>query len=303
MAKAGEIVEVDDAGARQWAGEVLRARFAEIIARREPALTSDDIEAVHALRVATRRLRSALRSFAPLLPKKAFKNSQKDLKSIADALGAARDQDVAIAALEKLRKKARDAVVREGLGRLIDEHRAQREAAQPGLVEALTEENFDRLKTRFEKALDRAFALATDAEDAPVNVAGRELIEARLTEFCDRSGALCEPFRVKPLHELRITAKRLRYTVELFVARWGEQIAAFAEEVAAMQTYLGEVHDADAWLADCARRLKHNPGDQTELWLLTEFIKDRTKNYRGAVRLWSRWQADGFIEKLRAALV
>ena len=47
--------------------------------------------------------------------------------------------------------------------------------------------------------------------------------------------------------EMRIAAKRLRYAIELFTVCWGARIAPFAEEIAEMQSFLGEVHDANGW--------------------------------------------------------
>ena len=57
--------------------------------------------------------------------------------------------------------------------------------------------------------------------------------------------SLYHPFQFKELHKMRIATKRLRYAVELFTACWGESMTPFAEEIAEMQSYLGEAHDCD----------------------------------------------------------
>ena len=134
-------------------------RFAEILNFRAAALSSDDIEAVHDIRVATRRLRSAIRDFAPLTEKNSFRRLQKDLKDIADALGTARDQDVAIAALEKLQTKSDEAVIMEDIGKLIEERRALREKAQTVLTQTLTDDDLNKLETRFAAAIDKALEI------------------------------------------------------------------------------------------------------------------------------------------------
>ena len=68
MAKAREITGLDcEANAIECAAKILRARFEEVLEFRSAALDSEGIEGVHDMRVATRRLRSALRDFAYLL--------------------------------------------------------------------------------------------------------------------------------------------------------------------------------------------------------------------------------------------
>ena len=299
----GEAVEIDglecSADALVWAAEVLRVRFDEIVARRGAVLDSDDIEAVHEMRVATRRLRSALRDFAPILRKRPMKGVARDLKKLADSLGAARDEDVAIVALEKLRKKAEDKAVKTGIRKLIAERRKKRARAQIELTEALRASAIDDLQKRFYAAVEKAASKKT--KSISFTDAGREAVRQGLQEFCDLSKSLYAPFEVEKLHKLRISAKRLRYALELFTACWGARVAPFAEQIAEMQSFLGEVHDADAWIEKLSERLREN-GEEispTNLWLLSGFVKLRSKNYRGAVELWSRWQTERLTEKLR----
>src|ERR1044071_902153 len=86
--------------------QVLVTRFAELQSFHDAALDWSDPEGVHSMRVASRRLRSALRDFMPYVRKRGLTSVQKRLKSVADALGEVRDLDVAIMALEKLASNA-----------------------------------------------------------------------------------------------------------------------------------------------------------------------------------------------------
>ena len=85
---------------------VLVTRFEELYGFQATALDWSDPEGVHSMRVASRRLRSALRDFLPYLRKRGLNSVQKRLRNIADALGEVRDHDVAMMALEELDKKA-----------------------------------------------------------------------------------------------------------------------------------------------------------------------------------------------------
>lgn len=314
MAKAKEITGLDCAAdALEWAATVLRVRFEEVIELRGAALEFSDIEGVHAMRVATRRLRSALRDFLPLLKKRPLRRARKNLKEIADALGAVRDQDVAILALEHLQAAGEfdqiDEQIKEGIEKLLDERRTARETAQANLIRALDADDLAKLQTDFSRALEKAVRKNNKSRVVTFNEAGREAVTDSLRELNDLGWCVYEPFNVEKLHEMRIAAKRLRYAVELFTACWGERMAPFAAEIAEMQSFLGEVHDCDVWLESLSQRMRgRRNGAAVEskrkaaVWLLSEFIKNRTKNYRAALKLWSEWEANEFAERMQAII-
>ena len=291
---------------REWAGKVLTVRFEEVLDYRGAALHSDDIEGIHDMRVATRRLRSAVRDFKPFLDKKPLKNSKEELKKIFNALGQARDQDVAIVALEELREKSNGKKITNGIAELISERRKLRREANAGILGKLSVTAINELKENFTVAVRKA----TESEDSDkaksFAEAGREVIGERLKEFCELSENIYEPFIDKPLHKLRIAVKRLRYTIELYTVCWGEKLEPFADGLSDMQDHLGEVHDADIWLEFLSERLK-NPANmninfQAKMWLLGEFVQKRTENYRKALSLWSDWHESDFTGSLRSII-
>jgi CHAD domain-containing protein len=311
MAKAKEIIGLDcAASALEWAAEVLRVRFDEVVNLRDAALDFSDIEGVHSMRVATRRLRSALRDFMPLMDKRPSKRVRKELKQLADALGAVRDQDVAIVALEALQVEAETEPIKEGIGKLLEERRDSHEVARLDLTEALAAHHLNDLQERFTATIDKAVRRKKSKQTVSFNEAGGDIVADSLQDLLDLGASLYEPFKTEELHEMRIAAKRLRYAIELFVACWGAQIAPFADEVAEMQSFLGEVHDCDIWIESFGKRLGRgkesivtNGSDyQTVTWLLSEFVKKRTKEYRSALKLWSEWEADHFAERMRAMI-
>jgi CHAD domain-containing protein len=84
----------------QAAAATVTVRSQEMFAHAGGVLDTEDIERVHAMRVATRRLRAVLEFYAPCFPKAPFKSVLRDVKALADALGARRDPDVQLAALD-----------------------------------------------------------------------------------------------------------------------------------------------------------------------------------------------------------
>ena len=107
MAKAKTIRGLRcDAPATVGIKQILLTRFGELQSWRDEALDWTDPEGVHSMRVASRRLRSALRDFIPYVHKRRLSGSMKQLKKVADALGDVRDHDVALIALEDLKTQA-----------------------------------------------------------------------------------------------------------------------------------------------------------------------------------------------------
>jgi CHAD domain-containing protein len=99
MAKAAEI---DVAAGEPYAlagARIVRVRIAELFEHDEGVLDTVDIERVHAMRVASRRLRAVLEVFAPCFPKQPFRAALRDVKALADALGERRDPDVHLEAM------------------------------------------------------------------------------------------------------------------------------------------------------------------------------------------------------------
>lgn len=308
MAKAKDIPELDgDADAGEGAAKVLRARFDEVLEFRGAALDFSDIKGVHDMRVASRRLRSALRDFKPLMSQRALKQVKKELKRLADALGAVRDLDVFIAEIERLQDKAGTEPVKEGIGKFLREQRGLRELARMDLTEALGSNDLDDLQQRFAAAISESASRKKSAHALSFKEAGREAIAGELEDLLDLGESIYEPFNEKALHKLRIAAKRLRYAIKLFVVCLGDDLAPLAKEIGKMQSFLGEVHDCDVWIKILGERLRQtksaNENDyQAAVWLLSEFVNKRTKEYNAALNLWGEWKTADFAGRLRTII-
>jgi len=320
MAKVKQIAGIDcDAASVAAIRLVVTTRLEEMSALREKALDWSNPEGVHDMRVASRRLRSALRDFMPYVRKRRISASLQGIKAIADALGRVRDQDVAIIALEKLAAKA-PVEVSPGIQTLADGRRTRRDKARAELNAILNQDRLVQLRSdfliTFEAALTPPQGRGKPRQSA--NLAGnlnhrdvaRATILDRLKEFEKLSDSLYHPLKAKPLHKMRIAAKRLRYALELFDQCWGQPILFFARKVAALQSSLGELHDCDVWIVDFGNDLA-KPAKQTvigavkteheaaSVWLLGHFVRLRTKHFRNALKRWREWDANDFSGQLR----
>src|SRR5918992_572004 len=97
MAKAEDIDVPPDEPYRRAGARIVRVRARELFEHAEGVLDTSDIERVHDMRVASRRLRAVLEIFAPCFPQSEFKGVLRDVKQLADALGERRAPDVHIA--------------------------------------------------------------------------------------------------------------------------------------------------------------------------------------------------------------
>jgi CHAD domain-containing protein len=305
MARSEEITGLTGAeSVHDGARQVLRTRLNEMCGFRERALDWSDVEGVHDMRVAARRLRSALRDFLPFL-RRAGKLRQwnAELRELAATLGAVRDQDVALAALRELAEKAPDEQTQAGLALFVAEREALLAPAREALVEAVAPDRLEVLQARFVLAYDHI-----EADDpTPLRETGQRIAVAGWDDFARLSRSLYAPFRVRPLHRLRIAAKRLRYALELFTPYWPpDTLAPLAAQVAEMQGALGDLHDCDLWLDDFGQRLAKPLTDpdarHAAFWLMRHFSKERTQRYRDALALWHDWETNKLDAQLATAL-
>jgi CHAD domain-containing protein len=137
MAKARDIPQLAAADSfREAAGRAVEVRAEEVFEHAAGVLDTSEIERVHDMRVATRRLRAVMEIFEAAFPKKQHRAVLKDVKALADALGERRDRDVAIDAMTKI-GLALTATDRRGIDHLVEELRDEQHGANAELAAAL----------------------------------------------------------------------------------------------------------------------------------------------------------------------
>jgi CHAD domain-containing protein len=234
------------------AKDVIRYNLAESVAgllRHDPLVrTGRDPEAVHQARVATRKLRSNLRTFGPLLDVEWTEPLRSELGWLATGLGAVRDREVLLDRLRDRAKSLPATDTRSGTALLhlleveIDELRAN-------LAVDLDSQRYVDLVERLVEAAHSPATLP-DAEQPASTV-----LPALATTPWRRLRSAVRQLHVTPsdpeLHRIRILAKRARYAAEAVAPVAGADAADFAKAAARLQTVLGEHQDsvtAQGWL-------------------------------------------------------
>jgi len=222
------------------------------------ARESDDPEFIHQLRVALRRLRSALRLFGPALPTDFVARWSDGLKDAADGLGAARDLDVMLA--EVLSPVAESGLADDATQRLIAMAVDRRDREKSAAREQLLAASHGRQMLALASDL---YALQSDALVKSANLT--TFARLQLTQLRKRArkryGAASDLHPDK-LHELRVSLKRLRYGIEFLLPLLPEKATVrFANDIAEVQETLGYLNDE----AVARTRLKSWAGKDPEL--------------------------------------
>jgi len=215
------------------------------------ALTSDDPEYIHQMRVATRRLRAALRLFAPVLPERLADSLRTPFAALMTQLGRARDLDVL---LTEIANPVLTALPNEPrLPALASDITNRRYAARAEALALLAAPDYGRTLLGALEALHPV--PTTDGAAMPLRAFARERLR-RLRKKLRRLAAAADLQDPASLHALRIGVKRLRYALEFFAPLAPERAFVRAlQRLAGVQDTLGQLNDlanAGDLLMDCA---------------------------------------------------
>lgn len=236
-------------GKATTAGDVLVAHLREQVrelVQRDPDVRRDEDDAVHKMRVATRRLRSALSTFRPLLDRERTDPLRDELRWLAGSLGAARDAEVLHARIVALVAEQPADLVLGPVRTKVDELLLGRyRRAHDGVLEDLDSE-------RYLSLLDALDALLADPPLTALAGKRATTVLPQLAARADRrlthaveAVARAEGTDQDPLlHEARKLAKRLRYACEAVAPAIGRPAARLASAAESVQEVLGEHQDS-----------------------------------------------------------
>jgi len=233
----------------QAARKTMARHVRRMLKNEEGVRLGEDIEAVHDMRVATRRMRAALRVFGDYLDAKQVSALNKELRRAGRVLGVVRDMDV-------FREKTQhylDALPeteRSSLDPFLAAWAAHYEQSRADLLTYLDGERYDRLKmliADFIAETESEASLAPGAEPRPHRL--RQVVPMATYQRLAAVRAYDEWLAIPdvPLeryHRLRIASKRLRYTLEFFRDVLGSEAGKLIKRVKALQDHLGDLQDA-----------------------------------------------------------
>lgn len=243
-------IKADDTMA-EAARKTFLFHFRQLLVHEPGTRRGEDIEALHDMRVATRRMRVAVRVFAKYLDSEATRSFKAELKRAGGVLGAARDLDVFWEKAARYQGTFPEGE-RPDLSPLRAAWEAARRRAQEQMLSYLDGSSYQHFKEAFGAYLQTPWpdvSPSLNGKGEPIPHRVRHVAPALITRCLADLRAYDEWFQVPdvPLqryHRLRITSKRLRYTLEYFREVLGPGAQALINEIKQLQDHLGDLQDA-----------------------------------------------------------
>lgn len=222
---------------------VLGHQVGQVLQHEAGARSGEDPEDVHRMRVATRRMRALLRLVRPWFrPPRGGRAS--NLRALASALGAVRDLDVQIEALQRYAALAQGAT-RHTVEAWCHDLERQRQRARERLVAFLDSPTYDRLARAYAAEGAEPRQGRDQSPETPARAVVARVLVSALEELYAHP-ALDDPrATAAQLHDLRITGKQLRYCADLFSEVLPRGVGKRLAIMPRLQQALGAIHDAD----------------------------------------------------------
>jgi CHAD domain-containing protein len=228
--------------------KILRLHFEEMLANEAGTLAGEDPEALHDMRVATRRQRAALRIVRPHFRRSAIRPVRDGLRALGGVLGAVRDLDVLLADVREQGPTLTGGEAR-ALQVLVDSWTRRRDAARAQMLAHLDGPAYAEFREEYARFLDTPGAGArtgTTGEVPHPTLVTHVVPAAVWTHYAAVSafGTVLPWASVEMLHALRIEGKGLRYLLEFFREVLDPCVEQAIEAIVALQDHLGELQDA-----------------------------------------------------------
>ena len=229
---------------------VLRRQFTKMRSHEPGTRIGENPEELHDMRVATRRMRAAIKVFEDALPERA-RWFREELRWVAGTLGDVRDLDVQVGRLETW-KDASEEESPGPPGKILEALKKRRTEARGRMLQALDSARYERLETSFGEMLRRGPGAERELAQGnghglgnePVTSAAPDLISARYRKWRKAAKSLEESSSPENFHDLRKKGKRLRYTLEFVSEVYGRPADGLISPLKALQDALGDHQDA-----------------------------------------------------------
>lgn len=239
-------IRLDGAGRADEAARLIHRTLFEAMVRNEPGVRADiDSEFLHDFRVAIRRTRSALSQIKDVLPEQGVEQFKTEFGWLGQMTGPTRDLDVYLLTFDDLRDQL-PAHLRDRLEPLR-EHLARRQRQEQAiLVRALDTPRYRRLKQTWPAFLDAVPPPEDEPSNAavPIAVLAAEQIWRAFRRTARDAAAITPDSPPEQVHELRKTAKKLRYLIEFYSSLYpAATLKELVGELKQLQDVLGEYQD------------------------------------------------------------
>lgn len=273
---------------------------------------------IHRMRVATRRLRAAFSVFNEVIDIKAARQWRKQVRRTTRTLSSARDLDVQLDQIEALIDQLEDQRLRPGVERLHLRLTQQRRRLQPKVVRAMKRLEgsgvLDEMGDFLRNIIVESGLASPDEKSVYAYEQAYRNVMMRAEQLLAFDPYVSQPECVEQMHDMRIAAKRLRYSIELFEPIYDGRLKPYRKKIRDLQDQLGELHDTDIWLemlpqfvSEEHERTREYYGHDRAFgrlrrgldWLIEQKKADRQRIYENVVALWGLMKNEDLWDRLR----
>ena len=275
---------------------IARGCLEHLLANERSLLLNHDGEAVHQMRVALRRLRSALKLFRPILGGTHLAEVRADIRWLLEHLGPARDADVLLSSI--VEPVAAERRGDPAISALRSRWQAERDAKLVAAEAAVADRRFTTLVLGLGAWVEAGdWLTSAGPHHGPVAPFAEAVLRKSDRKLLRAGARRLDELPPEQLHQVRILGKQLRYAADFFASLHRRKVAAsFAAVLSTLQDVLGVIND----IAVAEAKLAALPGDGDQAWaagllagwhqsrrrdLLTQAAK-AWKDYRKADRPW-----------------
>ncbi|MDZ7290875.1 MAG: CHAD domain-containing protein [candidate division KSB1 bacterium] len=258
---------------RLCARQLILERVVELVKHEAGTRSGEDIEALHDMRVASRRLRAALEIFEFCFPPKAYQRLYQQVRRVTRALGRARNADVAVDYFSTLLTDSDDLFEQFALQDVLRRLARKKTRCRARMQNELDKVQPASFSARFEKIFDAAAQTPCARPRGPrtARQLARRLLTQRLQEVFARQRVITGEENIQELHNLRIAVKKLRYVLESLDFAAGENLKENLRFFKKLQTVLGDLHDRDVFLEIIRKRVSKLRAQAFTTHLLTGY--------------------------------
>lgn len=239
------------------------------------------------------------------------------MRRVTRALGIARDADVQMDSLQEFLDSLAESRYRAGVRRLLLRLQQRRDGAQDKIIKAMDRLELSGVLDGMGKTLRQIRVHArmrhVDENSPYVYQQAYLAIAMRLENMLAYEIYVNQPERLEELHAMRIAAKRLRYTMEVFAPLYQDELKQQLKTARNVQTMLGDIHDCDVWVEYLPQFLDEEKVRTMEyyghtrplsrlkigiLYLQQERQDHRMELYREFVKLWQQLQTQNVWDNL-----
>src|SRR6266851_4001530 len=273
------------------AGECARKAIAfgvEALKKNQDAALAGEAEAMHQLRVASRRLRASIQMFESILYASQVRICRRDLTWIARQAGAVRDCDIKAKLVQERAQKI-DPELAQSIDPIVQALERRRKAEHAALCESLSSQRYRALLAKLAApSLKKAWA------NRKLGLVATELLDTMVEDALNRGKKLDRDFPVKHFHKLRVVIKRLRYALEMLSTLGARQHKKTLARLEALQDLLGDYNDTNvtqAWLMSSMDDREMPVRTILAAGALIHSLGSRGKNLRRqAIKDWRRFE-------------